>query len=145
MDTSKWLLENSASLKDFGVFLFGAIGAFFTHRAWRQKRDEIKEKYFERRYEIFATVQSCVSEGLLTTGKFGWWSPLLNAKGRAEFLIGPDAKRSIGQIHDLLIEYNNRVQDADQEVRMSSKLISNSVEIELRAFNSLMEPYLRVR
>ena len=144
MEADRWIFENSANLKDLGLFLFGAVGAFFTYRAWRQKRDEIKEKYFERRYEIYSIVQSSVRECLLTTDKFEWWNPLINAKDRAEFLISVEAKNKIGQIHNLLTEYSNKVQYDDQDVRVSSKLERKMIESELRAFNSLMEPYLRV-
>lgn len=131
-------------LRDIGVLFFGVTGALFAYRAWRQKHDEIKEKYFERRYDLYTTVFTSARQGLQSTNTFEWWQPLWGAAERAEFLVGSEAAKCIRDIHDLLTEHQNKVDNIDVNVRLSSKIERAAIDTALKTFRSLMEPYLRV-
>ena len=69
--------------------MFSGVGAFFAYRAWRQKKEEIREKYFERRFKVFELVNEATSLGM-RPGNTQWMPMIVEARRRAEFLFGPD-------------------------------------------------------
>ena len=124
--------------------MFSGVGAFFAYRAWRQKNDEIKEKYFERRLAVYLNVREAVSNGLRRGSDFGWSSSLLDAKQRAEFLFGPDAQNALVEIHDLLAEHDGLVSSDDVAERTKSTETRKRIRKKLEEVEVIMKRYLTI-
>ena len=138
------MLENSAALKDLGVLVFSGVGAFFAYRSWRQKNDEIKEKYFERRFAVFVAVTAAVAKGQQRSSEFEWLAPLEEAKQKAEFLFGTDVQKAIEEINLLLIEYGELISSDDVSVRQKAKETRKKIGKKLEEARSIMKRYLAI-
>lgn len=133
--------------KDIAFLIFGVIGACFTYRAFRQRDDEIKERYFDRRYTLYCIVEEAVKKAS-SPGKnldFDWWNPLIEAKRQANFLVGKRAQESVGRLHDLAIEYSSALEMDDTHSRVeAAKIARKEIAAEFEVFRREMERYLLV-
>lgn len=141
------MIEMLSYSKDIGFLIFGFTGAYFTYRAWRQREDEIKEKYFDRRYTLFCSVEEAITEALIPgkTSDFEWWNPLIEAKRQAEFLVGPRAQASVIRLHQLANDYASALEIEETNTRVTSaKIAREKIHAEFAVFKREMERYLRV-
>ena len=140
----QWILQYSTQLKDLGLLVFAAVGALFAFRAWRQKNDEIKEKYFERRYALYVEVSKCVAQGKLTSNSLEWWQPLLEAKSRAEFLVSAEAAACIAELHDHLIGFKNALDSSDEATRVGGgRKFHLEIDADFAKFKAMLTPLLK--
>jgi hypothetical protein len=141
------MIEMLSYSKDIGFLIFGFTGAYFTYRAWRQREDEIKEKYFDRRYALYCSVEEAITKTLRpgNTLDFEWWNPLVEAKRQAKFLVGPRAQGSVSRLHELAIDYGSALEIEETDSRVTNaKTAREKIHAEFAVFKREMERYLLV-
>ena len=141
------IVEILSYSKDIGFLFFGFTGAYFTFRAWRQREDEIKEKYFDRRYALYCNVEEAITKALRPGNSldFVWWTPLIEAKRQAKFLVGRRAQESVSRLHELAIDYASALEMEETDSRMTNaKIAREKITSEFDVFRREMERYLLV-
>ncbi len=117
-----YIIDNSIEIV---LALFAGIGLFFTYRAWRQRQDDLHEKYFERRYNLFMEIENAIENGVNRPEQMeNWWHPLMNSLWRAEFLFGQAVRQRLQEVFDLLNEYHDarEISDSDERVKKCKQI-----------------------
>ena len=116
---------------DFALTIFAGIGLFFTYRAWRQREDDLHEKYFERRFELFKSITDAIGEALIPKGAdYQWFTKLSGKKERVGFLFGAAAEEKFSELFELLIEYQGalEIKETAERVNEAKKIRQLSTE-----------------
>ncbi len=109
------------------LVVFAGIGLFFTYRAWKQREDELHEKYFERRYELYVLIDEAIRHALQRPDVYeNWWNQLQGSRIRAGFLFGKEVRKLVEEVHDLIMEYENSRNAEDEEKRVATARIARS-------------------
>lgn len=143
----RMMVETLSYFRDIGFLLFGFTGAYFTYRAWRQREDEIKEKYFDRRFALYCIVDEAAAKASSPGMNldFDWWQPLIEAKRQAKFLVGNRAQESVGRLLEHATEYSKALEIRDTDSRVAkAKVAREEIAAELVIFRLEMERYLTV-
>ena len=111
------ILHNSTPIRDIGTLVFAAVGAFFAYLAWWQRRLEIKEKFFERRYSLYSELGLCVSTGQFA-GNMEWRRNIYDLTVRANFLFGTEAGTIANEIQSCL----EKLLEADSRAHNDARL-----------------------
>ena len=133
--------------RDMGFLLFGCIGAWFSYRSWRQREDEIKEKYFDRRYALYCMVDEAVAEATnpAKAEEYEWWKRLIDAKRKSNFLVDSRAQESIGRLQSLAVDYAAALEESDTGSRVkAAKVARDELQAEFQVFVGEMKRYILV-
>ena len=112
-------------VKDIALVLFGAVALWLNFRENRRRTEELNEKYFERRYDLFSVISEATTKALTPRGSdFMWFSSLSGKKERVGFLFGKDAEVKFSELFDLLLEYQSalEIEETADRVREAKKI-----------------------
>jgi hypothetical protein len=140
-----WIFQHTPDLRDLTTLVFAGIGAVFTYLAWWQRNLEIKEKFFERRFQVYWKVTEAISLGT-RPGNTEWMQTFYEAKHRAEFLFGPEVVESVSmmqeQLEDLLSV--DAEQDSAKRIQRASAA-RTKIDVAYQDFRKAMGHYISIR
>ena len=139
-----WLAQYSPILRDVGTLVFALVGAVFAGLAWGHRRLEIKEKFYNRRFDLYWSILMATSNGQ-TPGDLSWRATINRDQHQAGLLFGPGVEACVAEIREHLgnLGLVDNIKDTDDRVAAASAAMSK-LDTAFQRFKVQTKPYLRV-
>ena len=139
-----WLAQYSPILRDVGTLVFALVGAVFAGLAWGQRRLEIKEKFYNRRFDLYWSILMATSNGQ-TPGDLSWRATINRDQHQAGLLFGPGVEACVAEIREHLGTFSlvDYIKDSDDRVAAANAAMAK-LDTAFQHFKVQTKPYLRV-